>query len=304
MIKKLFIFLLSLLLSFTSAAQETSIDFRYNGIYLNHISISQLEKLYKDYQYKDYLYMPEWKYPPIFLQSMPTDFTSITDKQKRNKLFLQILVPLSLRLNEEISAERQTVIETIEAFNKHHNLSQAQIKQLEDKAVKYDIFTKLKGERRYKFLLEHLKQKVDNVPPSLLIAAAAIESDWGTNRPVNKANSLYRELVWNTTDGLEPLAETEDKSYRYKKFDSLFDSMKSFALHLNSNINFEMFRTRRAQIKSKDVPVLGRDIAHTLNAASNLQNFAGILDYTITFYELTNIDEAELFAMRLPKSKD
>jgi hypothetical protein len=35
---------------------------------------------------------------------------------------------------------------------------------------------------------------------------------------------------------------------------------------------------------------------------SNLQNFAGLLDYTITFYELSNIDEAELAPLDLPKN--
>lgn len=37
---------------------------------------------------------------------------------------------------------------------------------------------------------------------------------------------------------------------------------------------------------------------------SNLKNFAGLLDYTITFYELTNFDEAELGFVRLPDLED
>jgi len=35
---------------------------------------------------------------------------------------------------------------------------------------------------------------------------------------------------------------------------------------------------------------------------SNLQNYAGLLDYTITFYELTNIDEATLSPLYLPET--
>lgn len=303
MIKKILTYTLILCFGASVFASDTKIDFRYDGIYLDHITLNQLEKLYKDYKYRDYLYMPEWQYPPIFLKSLPTDFASISNKQKRNKLFLQILVPLSLKLNQEIFIERQEILEIIADFNSRKDLSVNQIKILEEKAQKYNIFTRLKGERRYKLLLENLKNKVDEIPPSLLIASAAIESDWGTNRPVTKANSLYRELVWHTTEGLEALDDNNDKSYRYKIFDSLYKSMQSFALKLNADVNFEMFRTRRAQIKSKDLPVLGRDIAHTLNPASNLQNFAGILDYTITFYELTNIDEAKLAPMKLPEQR-
>lgn len=48
----------------------------------------------------------------------------------------------------------------------------------------------------------------------------------------------------------------------------------------------------------------GRSLAHTMLFDSNLKNFAGLLDYTITFYELTNFDEAELGFVRLPDLED
>jgi uncharacterized FlgJ-related protein len=133
------------------------------------------------------------------------------------------------------------------------------------------------------------------------MATAAIESNWGTNRPAQLANSLYRELVWYTEDGLEPLDEPEDKSYRYKIFPTLYDSMVSHALKINSNVNYEQFRTERKQVRLREKPLLGRNFAHTMLLDSNLQNYAGILDYTITFYELINLDEAELAPFDLPK---
>lgn len=300
--KKLLTLFFSLCFACHTYATEPKIDFRYDGIYLNHITLNELEMLYRDYGYKDYIYMPDWKYPPIFLQSLPVDFNEIKNKQKRNKLFLQIMVPLTLKLNEELTLERLEIEELIEDFNDRHDLSEEQINLLEQKAQKYDIFTRLKGERRYALFLENLKEKVDIIPPSILIAAAAIETNWGTNRIVRLANSLYRELVWYTDEGLAPLDEKEDKSYRYKIFPSLYDSLVSHALKINSNVNYEQFRTRRAQLRKRESPLLGRTIAHTMYFDSNLKNFAGILDYTLTFYELTNIDEAELAPMSLPKS--
>lgn len=291
-----------LFFSATVNATEPEIDIRYDGIYLDHITLSQLEKVYQDYKYRDYIYMPDWQYPPIFLQSMPVDFKTITNPQKRNKLFLQILIPLCLKLNEELALERISIEELEKDFLQNKKLTDEQITTLEEKAKKYDVFTRLKDNQRYQFFFEQLKEKVDEIPPSLLIASAAIESDWGTNRIISEANSLYREIVWYTDEGLKPEDETEDNSYRYKIFPTLYDSMQSFALKLNSDVNYNMFRANRSAIKSKDAPVLGRNIAHTLNAASNLQNFAGILDYTITFYELTNIDEAELAFLTLPQN--
>lgn len=301
--KKIITHILCLLFSFSVLAAEdkSSIDIQYDGIYLKDITLSQLEMIYQDYEYKDYIYMPDWKYPPIFLENLPIDFNTITDSQKRNKIFLQIMIPLTLKLNQEILLERLEIEELTKEYNEKHDLSEEQIKFLEETATKYDIFTRMKGEHRYALFLNELKEKVDIIPPSILIAIAAIETNWGTNRPAQLANSLFRELVWYTDEGLEPL-DDDDKSYRYKIFPNLYASLVSHALKINSNINYHLFRTERAQIRYRNIPVLGRNVAHSMHLDSNLRNFAGILDYTITFYELINIDEAELAPLSLPKS--
>ena len=41
-----------------------------------------------------------------------------------------------------------------------------------------------------------------------------------------------------------------------------------------------------------------------MNETNIKTNLAGLLDYTITFYELTNFDEAELGFVRLPDLED
>lgn len=110
----------------------------------------------------------------------------------------------------------------------------------------------MKGRRRYDILLKRLELKVDIVPPSLLMAAAAIESDWGTNRIVREGNSLYKELAWYTDKGLKPQDDRQDQSYRYKTFPSLYDSMKSYALRLNSSVNYEQMRLYRAEIEYRE----------------------------------------------------
>jgi len=304
MIYKILLYISLITISFSQLHAKDSIEFHYDGIYLDGVTLEQLETLYQDYRYKDYIYMPDWQYPPIYLQSIPIDFNTIKDTKKRNKLFLQMIIPLALKINQELILERYELEQLIQDFNNNHNLSEQQINTIEDKAAKYNIFTRLQGERRYALILRHLKDKIDIIPPSILIAAAAIESNWGTNRPIRLANSLYRELIWHTTDGLEPLDEKEDNSYRYKIFPNLYSSMYSYALKINSGVNYEQFRTARSQIRSKDIPILGRNIAHTMYFDSALKNFAGLLDYTITFYELTNIDEAQLAPLDLPKERN
>ncbi len=283
-------------LSGAAAAQpQENIEYKADGIYVNQITVAELEEMYRLYGYKDYIYMRDWVYPPIFLTRLPSDFAQIPDPQKRNKLFLQILGPLTLKLSDELIAERITIWEIGEQFKTSHNLSPEQEQLLDKMAEKYDVFTRLKGERRYAYILRELMLRVNKVAPSLLMAVAAIESNWGTARPATEGNSLYRELLWYSDEpGLTPQDETEDKSYKYKIFPSLLDSMRSYTHKLNSGVNYHQLRFLRAEIESRDKPVLGRALANAMIFDTNLPNFAGLLDYTITFYELTNFDEASL----------
>lgn len=275
-------------------------EYRGDGLYLENISIAELQEVYDIYQYKDYIYMPDWKYPPIFLKTFPTDYYNLKDTKKRNKLFIQILAPLALKLADEILIERYEIIDVKNAFEKNHELTPEQEKFIEEKAKKYDIFTRLKGNRRYSLIFKQLLLKVDKVSPSLLIGVAAVESNWGTSRPVKLGNGLYKELAWYGQEGLDPIGEDEDKSYKIRTFPSLYDAMQSYALKINSNINFEYMRFLRAEYRWREQPVLGRTMAHTMIFASPLKNYGGLLDYTITFYELNNFDDSLLGGDEIP----
>ena len=76
--------------------------------------------------------------------------------------------------------------------------------------------------------------------------------------------------------------------------------MKSYALKINSDINFEYMRFLRSEYRWREQPVLGRTMAHTMLFASPLKNYAGLLDYTITFYEQNNFDDALLGTDEIP----
>lgn len=292
---KIFTYILLFFLITPAIGNTAAYNFEADGIYIDEITTSELENIYQIYGYKDYIYMRDWIYPPIFLKKLPSDFQEINDSQKRNKLFLQIIGPLALKTQEHLLEERVKILSLEKEFKESHNLTPAQENYLEEQAQKYDVFTRLKGERRYAYILKELILRVNAVSPSLLMGVAAIESNWGTNRPSNEANSLYRELLWYSDEaGLIPQNETEDKDYKYKIFPSLIDSMYSYAHKINSGVNYHQVRFLRQEIESRDKPVFGRTLAHAMIFDSNLPNFAGLLDYTITFYELTNFDEASL----------
>lgn len=270
----------------------------YDGvIYVEKATVKELEDLFAKHRYLRFRALPNDEYPAIFVKQLPSDFNEIKEQKYRNELFIRILAPLALKINEELSNERASLLRLERSFQHNNSLSEYETNQLEGLAAKYDYFTRIKGTARIAEQIDQLKIRVNIVPPSILIAAAAMESNWGFSRVAQQANSLYKEKVWYTDEGLEPLENKED-GYRFKIFNSLIESMRSFALTFNSNIAyFNAWNARMAAI-DRQKNLIGESIAYSLSHASNLPNFVGILDYTTAFYDLVQIDNGHLKRIR------
>ena len=269
------------------------------GLVFDKISVSELQKIFEKNNSNYFIPRDNWEVPAIFLKKLPQDFYEISDENQRNELFIQILAPLALKLNNEILAERKE-LEAIETnFRNGKDLTSKQKAWLDVKAKKYDVFTRLQGKQKTDVLIFKLKEKIDIIPPSILIAG--IETDWGQSRFVKEGNALYKEILWNDKSGMLP-ADEDDKTYSIKRFPSLYDAMKSFALKINSGINYTNMRTLRADLRRRNKIIDGRSLASSFVLYSPQKNFIGLLDYTVTFYELINIDASKLI-YKLPLNK-
>ena len=294
MIKKFkYLFLITILLFNYPAFAEISIESYGGNIYVENATVEELEALYKKHKYQRFHLLKEDYFPAIFVKTLPKDFQQIESQKYRNEIFIRILTPLALKINEEIANERSALLRLERNYKENNSLSEEETEKLEELAKKYDYFTRLKNNQRIETQFKNLKTRIDIIPPSILIATAAIESNWGFSRIANIANSLYKEKLWYTTEGLEPL-ENKDDGYRFKIFDSLIDSMRSFALTFNSNINYTTVWEAREGLRARRGKVFGESIAYTLAISSKLPNFAGILDYTTAFYDLYSLDKGKL----------
>jgi uncharacterized FlgJ-related protein len=296
MIKKIYFTLFIILSIFLSTSSHAEIRIKeFGGImYVENATVKELEEIFSQYKYKRFRALDDNAYPAIFVKTLPTDFKEITSQKYRNELFIRILAPLALKINEEIKNERYTLLRIEEAYTKTQKLTEKETEKLEFLSKKYDYFTRMTGDSRINLQLQNLKLRIEQVPPSILISAAAMESNWGYSRPALLANCLYKEKVWNTTEGLEPL-EDKDDGYRFKIFDSLIEAMRSYALTFNSHLNYSsIWYTRQLSIERQKGLPLGESIAYALSTASNLPNYSGILTYTTAFYDLFAIDIGQL----------
>lgn len=273
------------------------------GLEITDISVAGLQKLHQDYGYNKLVPKAVYKVPAIFLKNLPTDYDKITDDNLRNTIFIKTLAPLALKVNEGILQERAEVEQWVADFDENGELNAEQVKNLEAMATKYNIFYRMQGARRYKAILSELLRRVDALPASAYIAIAAIETNWGQSRIVKEGHSLFKELAWYTDEGLIPADETEDKNYRIKIFPTLQAAMEAWALKINSSINFESLRGYRKALRYRSSPFDGRTMVFTFFQQSALPNYVGLLDYTITFYELDYIDISTLDYDVIKKSK-
>ena len=289
----IFLIILFIFCQITPSAAQMKVQEFGDTIYVENATVAELETLYKKNKYQRARALDNDEYPAIFPNTLPLDYQEIKSQKYRNELFIRMLAPLALKVNEEISNERNTLLRLERRYQQNKSLSPEENEKLEKLALKYDYFTRQKDKQRIETQIHNLKKRIDTVPPSILIAAAAMESNWGFSRVAKEANSLYKEKVWFTTEGLEPLENKED-GYRFKIFDSLLESMRSFALTFNSNINYEHVWQAREGYADRHGVVIGESIAYALSQSSNLPNFAGILDYTTAYYDLLAIDLGHL----------
>lgn len=297
--KRLTFSLLLLLLAFFPAVASAD-----DELWLQDIPLSKLQDVYHRCSYegmRGYLMLPSYKYPPVYLKNFPADYNKLTDETERNALFIKILAPLALKLNQDLLAERAVISAIAERFRQNQSLSDADIETLEAKAAKYDIFSRLKEDERWRYLISELLNRVDRIPPSIMITAAALETNWGTSRIVKEGNSLYKTLVWHTDKGLKPIGETTDDSYRIKIYPDIYASMHDFALKVNSHPSFTALRNFRREQRERTANISGLILAPYTYGNSVLKNYAGIFDYTLAYYELQAIDKSSLDATMIPE---
>ena len=282
------VILLFLCCSASNVLAEMIAEKRDGAIFVEETTTAEIQELFRLNKFEEYN-IPYGKYPRIYLKKMPTDWKEVEENKAKHRTFIRILLPLVLKVNEAISAERVLVENIKDKLDNKVELNENDLKILEEKATKYDVFTRMTGKERTDILIQQLLNKIDILPPSIMIASAAAYTDWGTSRLVSEANSLYLEEVWYSDEGLKP-RDDENADYRYKVFDSLEESIASHALKMNSNISYEYLWAGRALGRQINLPPYGEQLTVHMMYDNNMRNIMGLIDYTLTHYGLAKTD--------------
>lgn len=230
--------------------------------------------------------------PRILLASLPSDLDAMAVPAERKALFLRVVLPLVLTVNEEIAADRAQLLALDMALDAGAAPTPEQSDWLATLADHYGVT--LSGALPAD--IAELLRRVDIVPPSLAVAQAALESGWGTSRLAREGNALFGERTWREA-GLEPLAPEQGATHRARSFARLLDAVAAYVGNLNTHPAYAEFRQARAASRDAGEVPAGILLVRHLTRYSELgAAYTKAVRGLIRANDLEALDRAELLA--------
>ena len=251
------------------------------------LSAVTIEELFKSTNYSLKDVRKNKLVKPISLTLLPSEIKKIENIKKRKDLFIQIILPLVIKENNNIRLDRKKLFSIL---NKSKNTKTERI-WLNSKFKQYGVLNKD---------LSTLKIRMDEVPVSMSIAQAAKETGWGTSRFAQEGNALFGQWTWSG-EGLKPSDADDDSTHRVMKFKVLQASVRAYLRNLNTHSSYKEFRGMRAELRDKGKKLDSMILSEYLDKyAETGKEYVRVLKQIIKQNNLTDFDEARL----LPSSID
>ena len=205
----------------------------------------------------------------------------IENTKKRKEFFIQIVLPLILKENNNIKIDRKRLFTII---NKSNN-TQREKKWLDKKYKQYGIPSKD---------LSTLKIRMDEIPVSLAIAQAAKETGWGTSRFAQEGNALFGQWTWSG-EGLKPKDSDKNEGHKVMKFNVLQASVRAYQRNINTHSTYKDFRRARAELRDQEKELDSLILAKYLKEyAETGEKYVEVLQKIIKQNDLKDFDDAKL----------
>jgi len=285
----------------TEADPSPALAFVDGARRIEYRSLEDMERLFQRWGFGAQSWrqaLPE--IPRLYLSHIPRRWREQTaptlDIEAKKQLFFRSVTPLALRANERVLAERTRLqgLELLLAAG--GELPVAEANWLAALAERYGLQrrTPLGAEEQ----IRRLKRRVDALPVSLIVAAAAEESGWGTSRFADEGNALFGQ--WTRGQGLKPRRQRPAHAdYRVKAFTSPLESVHSYLLNINRHPAYGPLREARAKLRAAREPLSGLVLVRHLRAYSERgEAYVAALTSLIRGNDLEALDRARLRDMR------
>tara|TARA_B100000768_G_scaffold51500_1_gene50130 strand:+ start:1501 stop:2259 length:759 start_codon:yes stop_codon:yes gene_type:complete len=213
------------------------------------------------------------------------DFSVYKDVKQKKSAFFGYILPLVEAQNTLIQRKRDKLLEL--KLLRVDEYSRSQRNFLTDLAKEY----RLTASEITPAEVKQLISRVDQVPASLALAQAAMESAWGTSRFAVQANNLFGQWCYEKGCGLVPLRRNAGSKHEVAKFDSVSDAIKSYLRNINTHRAYSDLREQRAVLRNAGKVVTGHKLAEGLIDYSELREaYVHEIQAVIRINKLTKYD--------------
>tara|TARA_B100000965_G_C19570002_1_gene748647 strand:- start:690 stop:1769 length:1080 start_codon:yes stop_codon:yes gene_type:complete len=276
-----------------SGSNNDNLSFDENDLLVDIFSLNDLEtdtvrlnastinQLFEDTNYKLDDVRKKKLVKPVALTLLPQEIKMIESTKKRKEFFIQIVLPLILKENNNIRLDRKRLFDII---NKNSN-SSLEKKWLDKKYKQYGIPSKD---------LTILKIRMDEIPVSLALAQAAKETGWGTSRFAQEGNALFGQWTWSG-EGLKPKDSDKSEGHKVMKFNVLQASVRAYQRNLNTHSTYKSFRIARAKLRDQGLKLDSMILSKYLDEyAQTGEKYVEVLQQIIKQNRLKDFDDAKL----------
>lgn len=229
--------------------------------------------------------------PRHLIDHIPDNLHLIKGIPTRKKTFIKLMLPLALVANSKVQEQRQLLLNIRDLLLANQKPTESQISWISDLAKQYRVSWNAPLQHAHQ--LDELMLRVDQIPVSLILAQAAIESAWGTSRFAQKGNALFGE--WTMGKGIVPLQREAGKNHKIRIFSTPLKAVESFIHNLNTHRAYAQIRTIRHRQRMAGTPLDGYTMAMGLDKYSQLgQKYITIVQQVIKDNTLSQYDTAHL----------
>ena len=250
-------------------------------------SVVKLRQLFARFEYDlDTVRSGERMVPPLYLASVPRGMRKIQQPAERKQVFLRMMLPLVLKANEGVRAERNRLLSVKHAQEIGTAISDADRVYLKSMARRYGV---------RKPSIDLLLARVDILPVSIALAQSAIESGWGTSRFVLEGNAPFGQWTTASFKGLVPKERTDGKTHKIRAFDDLYESVRSYIHNLNTHRAYRRFRAMREAMRASGTRLDSLTLISSLKSYSEKGDaYVTLLKNVIVVNQLEPLDRARL----------
>tara|TARA_B110000914_G_scaffold220326_1_gene230224 strand:+ start:558 stop:1340 length:783 start_codon:yes stop_codon:yes gene_type:complete len=199
-------------------------------------------------------------------------FASIESVAVRKTVFFNYLLPVIEQKNAEILKLRASI--------SNDELSANVLKEL---ALKYRLDSDVTK--------EEMLIAIDILPPSLILAQAANESNWGRSRFAADFNNYFGLWCFSKGCGTIPKKRDEGTTHEVAIFSSLKDSIDYYVLNLNRHQAYHNLRAIRKEQRDNGNLVTGLALAKGLTPyAQTGDEYVASIQSLISYNKLEQYD--------------